>query len=370
MSKLKYIGLYTAKYILKAIYAPLKLLPTQQKVVFISRQSDYPSIDFKLLHAKFKEEHPDYKVVILTKQINGLVEYATHIFRQIIHIATSKVIVLDSYCIPVSILRHKKSLKIIQMWHSIGSMKKFGYAMIGKEEGSDGHVARIMDMHKNYTHVLIASLNYSNDYLEGFKVEAGEIEEIPLPRVDLLTDKEYAKHKRTQLKKANPKLANKINILYYPTFRKETSDKDMLKVQNLINSIDFNKYNLIYKPHVLSNIEIKDKRVIVADSSDFEIIFAGDCMISDYSSVIYEAGLLGMPVYLYAYDWQEYKHKREFNLNLEKDIPTIFTDDPMNIISAIEKDDFDFEAFDFFIKRNVSVSKKSSCDKILDLMEL
>ena len=39
----------------------------------------------------------------------------------------------------------------------------------------------------------------------------------------------------------------------------------------------------------------------------FDALFAADVIISDYSTVIYEAGLLGIPVYLYAYDWDTYR---------------------------------------------------------------
>ena len=46
------------------------------------------------------------------------------------YLATSKVCVLDGYCIPASILKHKKKLKIIQIWHASGAIKKFGYQIL------------------------------------------------------------------------------------------------------------------------------------------------------------------------------------------------------------------------------------------------
>ena len=69
---------------------------------------------------------------------------------QMYHIATSKVVVLDGYCIAASVLNHKPDTKIVQMWHALGTIKKFGYQVLGTEEGSDPDVARIMRMHKNY----------------------------------------------------------------------------------------------------------------------------------------------------------------------------------------------------------------------------
>lgn len=370
MHKIKLLFLIFAKFCLRIFYAPMKLLPVKKKVTFISRQSDYPSIDFKLLKNELNCRYPDCKVKMLTKQLNNPIIYLLHIIIQMYHIATSKTVVLDSYCIPISVLNHRKELCVIQIWHSIGSMKHFGYAMIGKEEGHSEEIAKVMNMHKNYTYVLISSYSFINDFIEGFNVPISRIMEIPLPRVDLLSDPQKKKEIRERLEKKDSRLSKKANIIYSPTFRKEISNVDKCKIQELIDSIDFTKYNLIYKPHVLSDLSIDDERVIIADSNDFDIIFAADYMISDYSSIIYEAGLLDIPVYLYAYDWNEYKHKRTFNLDLEKDIPTIFTKDPKKIIEAIETSAFDKENFKKFINKNVTITDKTSCSRILELMNI
>ena len=41
--------------------------------------------------------------------------YVFHMFIQMYHISTSKVVVLDTYCIVASVLKHKKETKIIQI---------------------------------------------------------------------------------------------------------------------------------------------------------------------------------------------------------------------------------------------------------------
>ena len=69
-----------------------------------------------------------------------------------------------------------------------------------------------------------------------------------------------------------------------------------------------------------------------------------DVIISDYSTVIYEAGLLGIPVYLYAYDWDTYREKRGLTIDFENDVPALFTGDPEAIMKAIEDKDFDTKA--------------------------
>lgn len=365
--KIKIFIIKVAILFLNIIYSFFKLFKTQNKITFISRQSNSITLDYKILSNKINEEMSDYKTVILCKKLENKLSYIFHMFRQMYHIATSKVVILDSYCIAISVLKHKKSLKVIQIWHAVGSMKKFGYAMIDKKEGTKKEIAQVMKMHKNYDYVLISSMNYVKDFIEGFNISKDIIKEIPLPRVDLLIDEEYKNKKREELYKKIPELKNKKNILYCSTFRKEENDNK--HVYDLIDCIDFSKYNLIYQPHPLSKEKLDDKRIIKDFNSTFDALFVADYVISDYSSIIYEAGLLNLPVYIYAYDWDLYKTKREINYDIEHDTPTIFTKNPKIIIDAIENNNFDFKKFKEFINNNVTIPKNGCCNSTVELIK-
>ena len=93
-------------------------------------------------------------------------------------------------------------------------------------------------------------------------------------------------------------------------------------------TVDFDRFNFVYKPHPVSKQVIDDPRVITIPSGQFDALFVADVIISDYSTVIYEAGLLGIPVYLYAYDWATYREKRGLTIDFENDVPALFTGDP------------------------------------------
>ena len=370
MKKIKYVVLKTAVLFMRILYVPFKLLPTQEKVTFMSRQSNKPSIDFVLLGKAIKEKHPECKVVMITKKLENPVTYLLSILQQMYHIATSKTVILDSYNIPVSVLKHKKALCVLQIWHAIGSMKHFGYDMLDKEEGNSKEVAEIMCMHKNYTHILISSYSFIKDFLTGFRADASIIREIPLPKADCLTSASYKEEKRKVLFEKYPELKGKKNILYCPTFRKQTSDFDALKINELVNKVDYEKYNFIYCPHPISKVLVENSKIITVEESTFDMLFVCDYVISDYSSVIYEAGLVKMPVYLYAYDWDNYKEKRTFNIDLQKDVPTLFTADPDEILNAIYKEEFDWESYGRFIDDNVKMPEGATCcDEILKLIK-
>ena len=108
------------KSFLKIIYFFMKLLPTNnKKVVFISRQSDEITLDFRMISDKLIEEDPNIKNVFICNRIknslSGYIKYFFVTLKQMHHLATSKVCVIDSYCIPVCILKHKKTLTILQI---------------------------------------------------------------------------------------------------------------------------------------------------------------------------------------------------------------------------------------------------------------
>lgn len=115
----------------------------------------------------------------------------------------------------------------------------------------------------------------------------------------------------------------------------------------------------------MSKQVIDDPRVVTIPSGQLDALFVADAIISDYSTVIYEAGLLGVPVYLYAYDWATYREKRGLTIDFENDVPALFTDDPHAIIKSIENKEFDAEAYRVFENANVTLPENASCTKTI-----
>ena len=102
------------------------------------------------------------------------------------HIATSEMVVLDTYCIAVSVLHQRKSLVVIQMWHALGAMKKFGYSILDKGEGTKRSLAEAMQMHKNYTYIFSSSEFCCRFFAEAFNASIDQMVVMPLPRLDLI----------------------------------------------------------------------------------------------------------------------------------------------------------------------------------------
>ncbi len=365
---------------LNIIYFLMKLLPVQNKITMISRQSNQETMDFRLLKKEINKRDSKIKIVVLCHELEGgakstvriRLKYVLHMFRQMYHIATSRVVILDSYCIVVSILKHKKSLRIVQMWHSMGTMKKFGYAILGLEEGSNPKLACAMQMHKNYDYIFASSEAYKSHLASGFNYTTDNILTYPLPRYDLLKDSDFHKRCKARIEATYPSLKKKKNIIYCPTFRKDESDFNKA-VNKLIDCTDTKKYNLIIKLHPLSKVKLNSlKKGIIVDYTypTFDMLAVADYVISDYSCVIYEAAIKNIAIYFYNFDMDLYLTNRGLAIDYNKELPGVIAKDPKIIMNSIENDDYDYVTLKKFADKYVRPTKHATSDIVDFIFEI
>lgn len=332
-------------------YSSYKRRETEYKITFISRQSETPSTDFRYLINEIKTNYPRYKVVVLCKMIpaslGGKIKYLGEMRRQMKAMATSKVVVLDGYCILASMLKHKKELKIIQLWHALGAFKKFGRSVLDREGGKSSTTAKAFKMHKNYS-LIAASGDACVPYLsEAFGQPESKFIPIGTPRMDYLTDESENERVRGNILAKYPQLGNgRRNILYAPTFRDTPQDREALEkaVEELVNHVNYSDFNLIVKHHVVdTNLEqiYTDSRMNMVQGSSFasmDFMSVADYVITDYSSVIYEALLKELPIYIYCFDSDKYLDERGFYIDFWADIPALYSRNAKGVCDFIAMD--------------------------------
>lgn len=359
---------------LSAIYVFVKLFATENKVTFISRQSNEPSDEFLMIRKEIQRREKDTKVVLLCRTLDGgaeskllsKVQYGFHMLVQMYHIATSKVVVLDTYCMAISMLKHKKSVTVIQMWHSMGSMKKFGYTALNTREGSKRKLAYAMRMHQNYDYVFASAESYKEHLAKGFRCDIEKIVTMPLPRLDILNDKEYAEKKRNEIYLNYPELKNYPVILYCPTFRKEEKMFEEA-VKSLIQQINFNSYRFVVKKHPLSKTELPENVIQAKEFSSFDMLFVADYVISDYSCIVYEAAVLNIPLYFYNYDMDIYLKNRGLAIDYMNELPGVISRDAKEIIEDIENGTYDMKRLKMFSDKYI-VPTEHATENIVDFI--
>ncbi len=361
---MKWIVLKAAVLALKMIYVPFRILGIQNKITYISRQSDNAPLDYLLLMDEVNRRDKNIKNVILTRKISGgkhsVVTYPFHMLCQMYHLATSRYVILDGYCIAASILPHKEQTKVIQIWHASAALKKFGYQTLDKPSGSSSKMAEIMQMHCNYDYVFALSRETAGHYCSAFNVSEDKIRLIGMPHYSVIKDFD-----KDSMLKEYPKLKEKQNILYMPTFRK---DKDV-EIQQLIDNFDFDNYNLIARLHPLETAQRNDSRVIYDQKfTTYDWINLADVVIADYSSLIVECAWLGKKMYFYLYDYDEYSKDPGVNVDYKREgLMELSFEYASNLKDLLVKE-YKWDVLESFAQKYVEVDAQNSLKDFVDFM--
>lgn len=363
------IILYIERFGMSFVYFFIKFFPIQKnKITMLSRQSNDINIDFKMLLDEFSNQDKNIKVKVLCKEVPkniiGRIKYCFFLIICLYHISTSKVCIIDGYSIPISCLKHKKDLKIIQIWHSLGAIKQFGKQVIGKKEGSKSEISKIMKIHQNYDYVLCASDATREFYKQGFGVDESKILKLGMPRIDYLLGKDEKINKKIEnLYKDYPNLKEKKTILYVPTFRQGKS----VHIYDLINSVNTDEYNLIIKLHPLDKTIVDSKYTINNKYSTFDLLKIADYVITDYSALSLETSILdNKQLYFYLYDIEDYKMDRGLNVNLREEMPNYTFSNVDDIIKNIQEDNYNFEELKKFRDKYVQTVDTNNSKRIVE----
>lgn len=351
--------------LLNVIYFFFKIFPiNDKKVFFLSRQSNKPSVDFNYLIKEFEKR--EYKVVCITKRMEKrlsqiLFKMPLVIFQQLYHLATSKYCIVDTYNITVSVLKHKKNLKIIQIWHSMGAIKKFGYDALNTPKKIK--IASTMKMHKNYNIVLTGSKAMTPYFSSAFGVDKDKCVTLGLPRIDYLIETENKN--KEKIYKKYPSFKKKKTILYVPTFR----DDHHYKINELVNIIDYKKYELIIKLHPNTKLEepLSNKVKVCDEFNSLELISVADYVITDYSGISIEASVLNKPVYLYVYDYEAYSKNPGLNIDLFNELKGYVFNDANSLYTKLNNTTYDKEVIKSYRSKYIA-SDKNVTKQIVDLI--
>ena len=217
--------------------------------------------------------------------------------------------------------KKRKGQCYIQTWHATICIKPIGLyrgalfpriaALVSREDS------------KMIDYVLSGSKWCNHMYRKGLLYK-GKILETGTPRCDVLLKQREQKYKQLR-EEYNLPISAKI-MLYAPTFRGGSqntertvkTDETIIDFNRLVNSLK-NRFGdewyifLRLHPQLAAKIEkihtnqTSVRLFDVSQRSDMnEIIAASDAFLTDYSSAIFEANLIGIPGFIYADDLEEY----------------------------------------------------------------
>ena len=234
------------------------------------------------------------------------------------YILTSKVIVTDDYidCLRTCRLRPEQS--VIQIWYTGGAFRRFGLDSSSLVSPIDEYKA-----HSQYTDVCVSSEYVRQFYSHAFGVDMDIIIPTGTPRSDLIVKDTKYGEKREEICKKHPLLRDKKVYVYFPTFREEDGEiadfDPKIKWATLNDELEDDEVFVLCRHPFMTQQYIKGmfySRVkdYTADPTT-ELVAIADVVITDYSSIVFDASLMGKPMVFYAPDYKKYEGEFYFNYN-------------------------------------------------------
>ncbi len=307
----KYI--YTlVDFIVTFVFSSLKI---QDRVFFYTgRTTGEPDENLGQLYRSCTEK----KVLFAKEKPHGFKD----LLKKRYYLFTSRVIVTDDYIYHLRKYKLKEEQKLIQIWYTGGAFKKMG--IDGPSILSDFDEYKT---HSQYSDFCVSSEYVRQYYCHAFGLEEDVVKAVGTPRSDLVVNRENILSNKEEICSKHPLLKNKKVYLYCPTVRiKEDAVVPFdpkIDWAKLNDDLEDDEVFTICRHPFMKEEYIKGRFYSRVKDYTFEstseLLAVADVIITDYSSVVFDASLMDKPTVFYCPDYEEYKD--DTYLDYEKDLP-------------------------------------------------
>ena len=308
-------------------YVSRKKNLTGSKVLFLSERLPEEGGNLQLVH-RAMEQNPDIEVTefINTHTVDVLRKKELRECAR--KCSEARVIILEDFYPQLHRLNVRRETRVVQLWHACGAFKTFGLTRMGKPGGAPQSSMN----HRNYDLVPVSSEAIRDIYAEAFAIPTGKVQALGVPRTDVLFDWEYKKKTREALYEKYPFLRDQKIVLFAPTFRGD-GNKDAYYPREAFDLGAFmeqmpedvacivKQHPFVRQPEYIP--PQWENRALDLSGKDHinDLLLITDLLITDYSSSIFEAALLEVPMLFYAFDEEEYMASRDFYFDYEEITP-------------------------------------------------
>jgi CDP-glycerol glycerophosphotransferase (TagB/SpsB family) len=237
--------------------------------------------------------------------------------------------------------------QVLQIWHAFGAYKKFGFQSVDTPEGHSSDFTDAYDIHRNYSWVLCSGSAARPAFAEAFSCPESRVVALPRPEYDELVE---AREKRAlqRLGRTGSSEATKLSALMAPTLRINTESshpfKDLFSRRGSFEAdIDM---DFTWSFHPL-------EQGLPAPGNVSDRLLEADCVVTDYSSIVYEAFVLRVPAFFYIPDIEEYRSSPRLNADPALLCPEICAFDEGELALKLKRfaedpDSYSWESLDAF----------------------
>ncbi len=368
--------------LLNARYRRYAKHPRRNAVLFLSRQSNKLSQDFALLKDAVDKQGGWESIACIKMLDGGLVAklgYALHMLQEVKLLAQCRICFVEGYNPALSLLdMQSKQLPgnarnntvpvqpvVIQLWHATGMYKKFGFLATGTSEGRSEEDAQLFCMHRNYSWIITSGEAACEPYAQALGYPVKRCVALGHPSCDLLYGDAAPAKRRAQ--ERYPQLAghSKPVILFAPTLHRTQEETSFDELRRVLEASPWSQdYELLWSYHpVLTPGDTQRVPTSV-------LLRSADLLVTDYSSIVYDAALLKCPVAFYVPDIDEYRASPGLISDPALSSPQICQATPQEFMdfadACLKHGAYPQPALDAFIGSSLSACQPGSTQRILD----
>ncbi len=345
----KYI--YTlVDYVFTLIFSSMKVQP--RVFFYTGRTTGEPDENLGQLYRSCKEK----KVLFAKVKPHGFRD----LIRKRYYLFTSKVIVTDDYIYHLRKHKLKDEQRLIQIWYTGGAFKKMG--IDGPSILSDFDEYKT---HSQYSDFCVSSEYVRQYYCHAFGLEEDVVKAVGTPRSDLIVNRDNINSNREEICSKHPLLKNKKVYLYCPTVR--IKEDVIVPFEPKIDWAELNdelgddevfiicRHPAMREEYIRGRFYSRVKDYTFESTS--ELLAIADVIITDYSSVVFDASLMDKPTVFYCPDLEEYKD--DIYLDYDKELPGEKITRAEDILAAARRAD---EASSAEVRAVFNEKQMGACD--------
>ena len=351
----------------------LSVFCKQEHILFVSSRREDLTGNIAYVNEILQEKNAR----VLFWLVPGKRKYMTYrnYWKLAYQIARSKVVVVDDFTPILNEVWAMEHRILIQLWHACGAFKTFGFTRVGKDGGPN----QTSTNHRYYNYAIVSSDEIRRFYAEGFGIDVKNVKALGVPRTDDFFQESYKNEIRAKLYEQYPQLKDKKIIMFAPTFRGNGAGTahfpfEKFNVKDVLEKLG-DEYMIIIKHHPFVEAKhpvdasVKDRVLdLSAESEINDLLFITDLLITDYSSVIFEASLLNIPMLFYAFDLEDYVVNRDFYYPFKNFVPGKIVRNTDQIIESIQAQDYEQEKVETFKHRFFDQLDGRSSERVADFI--
>ncbi len=350
-----------------------KVSKKKNRIMFVSERDVKITGNLKFIYEEL-QKYDNISMEISTCNQSFPTTSFKHRIKTYIQMAQADVILLDAYFKKMNYFNITDQY-LIQVWHACGAFKTFGFSRLGKPGAP-----KLNDTaNRKYDNAIVSSSSIIDCYAEAFGISNEKVLPLGVPRTDVFFDDDYAKSAKEKFYNRYPNLENKKIILFAPTYRGGNRKNGYYPI-NAFNPVElYNelgdgyaiimKHHFFVKDHFKIPNEYKDNIVDIDITEDInDLLFITDILISDYSSVVFEAALLDIPMLFYAFDLENYISERSFYYEYKTFVPGKIIYSQEGILNSIKNNDFEDYKINSFKSKFFDYLDGKSTERIINLI--